>query len=208
MDFLGTHAVLLLFEKNLITEEETSFPPLHGMALFGTCLQVMQKKGKFVPKMSLDIVDEKTVHSLFDEYRLDSISFELRSLKGYTDAEMNMNCSIAYVNEERVIRNLSSPESNSLTEAYQLPDYWKGILKEHNYRENIPAKIYQYMRLKNVPFLTSDLITSILKNTDRNSRRILSDMEQMGLIQSVTEEKNSGKPGRPRKIYELVIENG
>ncbi|ANU09871.1 hypothetical protein BBH88_05945 [Planococcus antarcticus DSM 14505] len=381
--FSGPTPYHYCLELGLITPDEASFPPLHGMALLGTCLKVMQDYGRFVEKMSLDTVNEHVVHSLFSEYQLNNISFELSSFKGYTDhnelidfhvsnyragkselaltcllkvylelkrlgipvyrvvpsrmaiktifdilfskaqshvyekqkvaiigvdlfyegrvskktvfsfeenrkvlelqqellrltkmlngslidkgsgtyfiyttqgdyelltfnntisfiaEEINMrtslqfhigigtgytiydaeqhvqlafeyasskeDCKVAFVNEDQVFTNLTdlkfSYESN-----YQLPEYWRNVLKNHKYKETIPAKIYHYVKLKNLSRFTSEVTTTLLKNTDRNTRRILNEMEQMGLIRIVAEEKNLGKPGRPKKVYELVIE--
>lgn len=381
--FSGPTPYHYCLELGLITPEEASFPPLHGMAMLGTCLKVMHDHGRFVEKMSLDTVDEHVVHSLFSEYQLSNISFELSSFKGYTDhkelidfhvsnyragnselaltcllkvylelqrlgipvyrvvpsrmaiktifdilfsraqshvyekqkvaiigvdllpagsvtkktvfsfeenrkvldlqqellrltkmlngslidkgsgtyfiyttqgdyelltsetaisfiaEEINMRtslkfhigigagytiydaeqhvqqafeyatsiegCKVAFVNEDHVFANLTelkfSYESN-----YQLPEYWQNVLKKHKYKETIPAKIYHYIKLKNLTHFTSEVTTALLKNTDRNTRRILNEMEQMGLIKSVAEEKSPNRPGRPKKVYELVIE--
>ncbi|WP_042477257.1 hypothetical protein [Bacillus ndiopicus] len=92
-------------------------------------------------------------------------------------------------------------EGNQYYTVERLPEDWKKVLKEHNYTPTIPAKIYHYLKLKKIESFDSELITNLLKNTDRNTRRILQDLEQMGLLE-VTEE-STGKPGRPRKIYQF-----
>lgn len=369
--------------NGLITPEEAAYPPLHGMALLGTCLQVMHDQGQFIENMSLDVVDESIVQSLFTEYDLHNIKFELHQYTGTVDhdeiidfhiqnyrsgkttvaltclakvyweltaqgipcyrvkpsklaiqtiftllvsrarsrvyekqkvtvvgfellkaerkskkadysfydrerelefeqellqiakklngalinkgrgiyfiyttqgdyellfasssvmnigkeismrtsldvqigigsgytihgAELNTQTAFEYVSksqemkaiyvdESGVIVDLSESETIDSETANQLPDYWRHILTEHNYRTTIPAKIYQYVKLKNIPYFSSELITELLKSTERNSRRILSEMEQMGLIREATEEKKSGKRGRPKKIYEFVL---
>ncbi|HSI67155.1 MAG TPA: hypothetical protein VK947_07050 [Planococcus sp. (in: firmicutes)] len=371
-------------EKGLITEEEAFFPPLHGMALLGTCLQVMVENGGVINKMSLDIVDESTVQSVFEEYDLQSIHFELLPFKGYLDydeliefhvekfrtgksavaltcllnvhlelqrrgipsyritpsklaiktvldilvskaqsflyekqkvaiigfevlqrgapskkvvysyeekkkelelkqelldvakrlngsliskgdgthliytthgdyelmsanisisqlareitmrtsvefyigigsgytiydaeqhvqiafeqAGKNKTCSIAYVNEERLFKDLTGVQVNYMTITNQLPEYWRKILKKNHYKETIPIKLYQYVKMKNLTRFTSETMTALLRNSDRNTRRILNELEGMNLIRAVVEEKHSGKPGRPKKVYELVME--
>lgn len=381
--FSGPTPYHYCIELGLITPDEASFPPLHGMALLGTCLKVMQDHGRFVEKMSLDTVDEHVVSSLFSEYQLNNISFELSSFKGYTDhnelidfhvsnyhagkselaltcllkvylelkrlgipvyrvvpsrmaiktifdilfsraqshvyekqkvaiigvdllfegriskkavfsfeeskkmlelqqellrvtkmlngslmdkgggtyfiyttqgdyelltskntisfiaEEINMrtslnfhigigagytiydaeqhvqlafeyaaskeDCKIAFVNEDNVFTNLTLL-NYTYESSYQLPEYWQVVLKKHNYKETIPAKIYHYIKLKNFTQFTGEVITALLKNTDRNTRRILNEMEQIGLIRTLAEEHGSGRPGRPKKVYELVIE--
>lgn len=383
--FSGQTPYHYCIERGLITSQEAAYPPLHGMALLGTCLQVMQENGRFIQKMSLDTVDETIVQSLFSEYQLDKISFELLPYKGYLeydeligfhvqnyqsgkteialtclvkvyleltqlgipcyrvkpsklaiktifdllvsraeshlyekqkvailgfellkeeniskkmgysffdqekeleleqellqvtkklngslinkgqgvhfiyttqgdyelvfpedsislaakeikmrtsldfhigigsgytiyDAELHVQTAfehaifsdqmkVIYVDEDGEVTDLSKPLEHNLSKENQLPEHWNTILKKYNYRETIPSKIYHYMKLKNISCFTSDLTTGLLKNSDRNSRRILNEMEHMGLIRLVKEEKTSGKRGRPKKIYELVIEN-
>lgn len=382
--FSGQAPYYYCLDNGLISEKEASYPPLHGMALLGTCLQVMQEKDKFISRMSLDTVDKPTVKSLFTEYNIDKISFELLSYEGYKDydeiinfhvenyrsgkVEIALTCllkvylalqklgipcyrvvpsklaiktvfdllvsraqshvyekqkvaiigfqlfeegkaakkavysftekqkeleleqellqlakklngslinkgsgvhfiyttqgdyelliseqsfykfateikmrtspnlhigvgsgytiydaeqhvqlafehaaeadsgEIVAVNEEGTPYNLIERQFAEGSRSLQLPAYWKTVLKEHNYREHIPMKVYQYVKLKNMTSFTSDIMTVLLKNTDRNSRRILSELEKMNLIRAIPEESNSGKRGRPKKIYELVME--
>jgi DNA-binding PadR family transcriptional regulator len=45
-----------------------------------------------------------------------------------------------------------------------------------------------------------------LKGTERNARRILSEMERLGLVK-VSGEEQSGNRGRPKKIYELQLDS-
>ncbi|MDE0583051.1 hypothetical protein ON064_08375 [Planococcus sp. A6] len=374
-------------ENELITPEEAAYPPLHGMALLGTCLQAMHEHDQFIKHMSLDIVDESIVQSLFSEYQLNNIKFELhhhagtvnyqeiidfhinnyRSGKtkvaltclakvyweltslgipcyrvkpsklaiqtifnllvsrakshvyekqkvavvgfellknekmpqkadysfyerekelefeqellqitkklngslihkgrgiyfiyttqgdyellfsphsimqiakeismrtslsfhigigsGYTihGAELNVQTAFEhvsgksemkaiYVDESGIIEDLAGSETMvDPKNDSQLPEYWIDILTTYNYRITIPAKIYQYVKLKNIPYFSSDLITGLLKSSERNSRRILNEMEQMGLIREAMEEQKSGKRGRPKKVYEFILSKG
>ena len=382
--FSGQTPYHYCIDKGLITSEEASYPPLHGLALLGTCLQAMQENNRFIQKMSLDTVNEKIVQSLFSEYHLEKVSFELFPYEGYTDheklidfhvksyqagkAEVALTClvtvyleltrlgipcyrvkpsklaietildllisraeshlyekqrvailgfevfqkensskkmgysflerekelelkqellqlskklngslinkgsgvhfiyttqgdyellfsntlisqvaqeitmrtglnfhigigsgytiydaelhvqtafehafltnqsQVLYVDEDGVITDLTNSSDSAVGKVDQLPEYWSKVLKEHNYKMTVPSKIYHYMKMKNVPYFTSDFTTGLLKNSNRNSRRILNELEQMGLIRTVKEEKNSGKRGRPKKLYELVIE--
>ena len=113
---------------------------------------------------------------------------------------------IIHVNEEGYYTSISGNQQQEDSPDLQLPAYWIDVLKRNNYRDHIPMKVYQYVKLKDMPFFTSDIMTVLLKNTDRNSRRILSELEKMKLIRAVPEETSSGKRGRPKKIYELVME--
>lgn len=381
--FSGQVPYYYCLERGLISDKEALFPPQHGMALLGTCLQVMQDQGRFVSKMSLDTVDGAVVNSLFSEYRLDKISFSLMDYQTYKDYdeiirfhfenfksgktevaitcllkvylalqklgipcyrivpskiairtvldllvsrgqsqvyekqkvaivgfeligeggmpkkavynfeeqqkelefelellqiakklngtlinkgsgthfiyttqgdyemliserpfaqmadEINLKTSlrfnigigsgytihraeqhvqqafeydgiedgrkIIYVDEDGILTSQFGSQGEAYSLSIALPAFWNQVLKEHGYREHIPLRIYQYIKLKNIPQFTSDMITSLLKNTERNSRRILSELEQMGLIRVLEEENPSGKRGRPKKMYELVL---
>ncbi|KAB2336738.1 hypothetical protein F7731_10315 [Cytobacillus depressus] len=113
------------------------------------------------------------------------------------------NHSIPFVNQEKKVIDLSKENTTYFT-VENLPDSWKKVMKENNYTPTIPAKIYHFIKLKRIEHFDSDLITSLLKNTDRNSRRILNELEQMGLLQ-VCKEESTGKPGRPKKVYTLML---
>lgn len=382
--FSGQVPYYYCLERGLISENEAMFPPQHGMALLGTCLQVMQEQGRFVSKMSLDTVDGAIVNSLFSEYHLDKVSFSLLSYKGYREydeiirfhfenvqsgrAEVAITCllkvylalqklgipcyrivpskvaiktvldllvsraqsqayekqkvaivgfelvgeegnpkkavynydeqqkelefelellqvakrlngslihkgsgthfiyttqgdyelliserpfsqiadeinlktslqfnigigsgytihgaeqhvqqafefegiangrKIIYVDEDGTSSSQFGGQGTDAMPNITLPAFWDKVMKENGYREHIPLKIYQYIKMKNISNFTSDVITPLLKNTERNSRRILSELEQMGLIRVLEEENPSGKRGRPKKMYELVLE--
>jgi hypothetical protein len=382
--FSGQVPYYYCLERGLISENEALFPPQHGVSLLGTCLQVMQEHGRFVSKMSLDTVDESIVKSLFSEYHLDKISFNLLAYQRYLEydeiikfhfenvksgrvqvaitcllkvylalqklgipcyrivpsklaiktvldllasraesqvyekqkvaiigfelvggeenlkktvynfaekqkelefelellritrklngslinrgggthfiyttqgdyelltaelpfsqiaEEISLKTSlrfnigigsgytihgaeqhvqrafeyegiedgrkIIYVDEEGFSTSRFREEGVDSVPNLPLPAFWSAVLQEKGYREQIPLKIYQYIKLKNISHFTSDMLTSLLKNTDRNSRRILRELEQMGLLRALTEENNSGKRGRPKKMYELVLE--
>jgi hypothetical protein len=110
---------------------------------------------------------------------------------------------ILYVDEQQKLINYSN-EPDYATEDQNLPEFWREVLEENAYASYIPAKIYNYVQLKRIGPFGSELITNLLKNTDRNTRRILTDLEKMGLVKVVGEE-SSGKRGRPKKIYQIVV---
>ncbi|MFY3792317.1 hypothetical protein ACOQFO_11645 [Ureibacillus sp. MALMAid1270] len=133
---------------------------------------------------------------------------------GYTVYEAKMNSNIAcdegkqragskmiYIDENKNLLDILSREKSFDT----LPRFWQETLKKHKYSTTTPLKIYRYVKLKQIEQFGSDQITNLLKNTDRNTRRILNDLEKMGLLESVYEEP-IGKRGRPRKIYRIVTE--
>lgn len=379
--FSGQNPYYYSLHHGLISEEEASFPPLHGISLLGTCLRVVQDKETIVKRISLDTVDETTVRLVLNEFSLNNLSFELlpyerykpydelinfhsdlyekgktqvaltclltvyqeltkkgipcyrlvpsqlaiktvlnllvsransqiyeklkvaiigfelrekqssnlstyiyekrkkslhlelelqkvaellngalsnqqdgrfhiyttygdfellnseRSFEdiikevelqtslrlrvgigsGYTvhEAQKHVDLafsqesskgetSILFVNEEKNVIDYSKEHTSYYT-VENLPVYWKKALQENSYTPVIPAKIYHFLKLKHIQQFSSELITDLLKNTDRNTRRILNELEQMGLLEVVREE-SSGKPGRPKKIYAIVSE--
>jgi hypothetical protein len=375
--FSGQTPYFYAIEHGLITPEEASFPPLHGISFLGTYVHAIQDQGGFVQKVSLDTVDEKTVQLVLDEFSINDISiklypynnyvphqeivdfhvshyekgetevaftwlywvylelqkrgipcyrlvpaqfsiqtvlnflvsrastqvyekskvfilgfdvweqdgkysiYEKRRLRlefelelvelaeklnatlreengrlyiyttqgdfelsmddqsfiqtvrgievaselrinvgigsGYTVVEAKQHAIIAcekgklhkgsqilYVNEEKKLIDYSGDQEQSMDNR-SLPEFWQEVLEENDYSSFIPSKIYNFVQLKRIGQFGSDLITNLLKNTDRNTRRILTDLEKMGLVKVVGEE-SSGKRGRPKKIYQIVSE--
>ncbi|SIT72752.1 hypothetical protein [Edaphobacillus lindanitolerans] len=379
--FSGSSPYLYCVENGLITSREAMYPPVHGMALLGTCLRVMQELGSDVKRMSLDKVDEELVQEMFSEYALDRLQFELCPVSGYDcndeliafhsecfesgktevaltchlgvyeelqnrgipsfriippklairtvfnllvsrarnhlygkmkmailglavqtgdgrtcriahsfadqerllelktelleiakqvngslvergasgffiyttqgdyelmessdppfyryldeimsrlsfeyqlvigvgytvyDAEQNVQLAfdhasgaagtrIIAVDEEKNLFDLTPERLTDFPDGH-LPESWKETLSRHQYKPNIPAKLYHYMQIKGLNELTSETLALILKNTERNSRRILNELEQLKLIEVIREE-SLGRPGRPRKVYRLV----
>lgn len=376
--FSGPSPFQYCLEKDLISPSEGMYPPVHGMALLGTYLKVVQDFGGMVSKISLDKLDEQTVLEMFNDYHLEDIHFELCPESGYDqneelirfhtncfesglsevaltchlgvhlelkergipsyriippklairtvfrllvsraknevygklkmaiagieviqdkkkllnsfgeqeklmelkfellgiakqvngslvekadssfliyatqgdyelldssgisfvsrvneilgrlslecrlvvgigftvyDAEQNVQLGLEHASENKVRKvvivdeekNISVFKSGQLPTFPEdhLPEYWKATLLEHQYKATIPAKIYHYMKLKDLEEITSETLTFILKNTERNSRRILNELEQLELME-VAREESLGKPGRPRKVYRLV----
>lgn len=121
---------------------------------------------------------------------------------GFEYATDNPARRVVVVDEEKTISDFDSGYLPNFSEEH-LPEHWKTTLLEHQYKPVIPAKLYHYMKLKDLEEITSETLTIILKNTERNSRRILNELEQLKLIE-VTREESLGRPGRPRKVYRLV----
>lgn len=114
------------------------------------------------------------------------------------------NSQIHYFNEEKKWIEYSPTEEHPI-EYKSLPDFWEKTLEENGYALLIPARIFNFVHLKRIEQFSSELITNLLKNTDRNTRRILTDLEKMGLVKVIGEE-SSGKRGRPKKIYQIVMD--
>lgn len=161
-------------------------------------LHLSQSITKLVHEVELETSIVLTVgvgsgHTVYEAMQNVELAFEKHQNK--TDQK------IFFVDQMKEISNFTSEKDLYFT-VEKLPIEWKKILKKHNYTPTIPAKIYHFIKLKEIHSFDSDLITNFLKNTDRNTRRILNELEQMGLL-TVAEEA-TGRPGRPRKIYSLT----
>ncbi|KGR80051.1 hypothetical protein [Ureibacillus manganicus] len=162
----------------------------------------------------LSLIDESILQTIREIQLSTNVEMNIGVGSGYTVYEAKMNSNLAceegkqregsnmiYIDENKKLQDILNRDINSDT----LPELWQETFKKHNYNATIPLKIYRYIKLKQINQFGSDLITNLLKNTDRNTRRILSDLEKMGLLESVDEEP-LGKRGRPKKIYTIVTE--
>jgi len=162
----------------------------------------------------LSLTDESIPETIREIQLSTNVEMHIGVGSGYTVYEAKMNSTMAceegkkregfnfiYLDENKNLLDILSREVNPDT----LPALWQETLEKHNYNATIPLKIYRYVKLKQINQFGSEQITNLLKNTDRNTRRILSDLEKMGLLELV-EEEPLGKRGRPKKIYRILSE--
>lgn len=162
----------------------------------------------------LSLIDESILQTIRGIQLTTNVDMNIGIGSGYTVYEAKTNSNLAceegkqrvgsniiYIDENKKIVDILSRDVNFDT----FPTFWRETLTKHNYTATIPLKIYRYVKLKQINQFGSDIITNLLKNTDRNTRRILSDLEKMGLLELVSEE-SVGKRGRPKKVYKIVTE--
>jgi len=164
------------------------FELLHANQPFNELLKEVELQISFDLKVGIG-----TGYTVFDA--MENVEF---AFNNYNSTIAN---NIIVVDQDKKPFNLSSGMATYFT-VEKIPDSWKKILEENNYTPTIPAKIYHFVKLKQINQFNSELITGLLKNTSRNTRRILSELAQMGLLE-VFDEESSGKPGRPKKVYRL-----
>lgn len=77
----------------------------------------------------------------------------------------------------------------------------KKVSSDNNTIERVIALSNQY----GIKEITASGLSSWLKVTERNARRILTEMESRNLVKQKKKETGAGKRGRPRKIYKITL---
>jgi hypothetical protein len=157
----------------------------------------------------------KSLHSIMDEISVNS-RFHVRIGLGYglTVLEAEQNVRIAFeharaykepvvliINEDKeVIVKLKENEQISYQTRSHGED-WEGLFKDASISATLASKIESLANHYAQSTVTSQDLSRWLKSTERNARRILAEMERIGIAKVSGEE--SGQRGRPRKIYEI-----
>jgi hypothetical protein len=84
-------------------------------------------------------------------------------------------------------------------------DEWETRLKNASISPAVVSKIQSLAHYYKKTQITSQELAGWLKGTERNARRILSEMERLELVK-LSGEEQSGNRGRPKKIYELLFD--
>lgn len=109
------------------------------------------------------------------------------------------------VNEEKDVKVLMEDGDEISYHTRNIGNEWEKFFKDAGISLKIVSKIDSLSAHYQKTAITSQDLAHWLKSTDRNARRILMEMEKIGLAKVVGEE--SGHRGRPRKIYELQLES-
>ncbi|MDQ0268212.1 hypothetical protein [Cytobacillus purgationiresistens] len=156
----------------------------------------------------ISICDEIYIHSkLFARV---GVGYGLTVL----DAEENVGIAFDHAREKKVPVVVTVNEEKEVTiyldDGEEISFYtrkygreWEKIFKDAGISPKIVSKIESLSVHYQKTAITSQDLAHWLKSTDRNARRILVEMERLGLAKVSGEE--SGHRGRPRKIYELQI---
>ncbi|WP_397541194.1 MULTISPECIES: helix-turn-helix domain-containing protein [Rossellomorea] len=108
------------------------------------------------------------------------------------------------VNEDKTVTEIL-PSSESITYALNnLGNEWKEVFKEASVSSAIVSKILSLSRHYDKEEITSQDLSRWLKSTERNGRRILTEMERIGIVEISGEEQSGGR-GRPRKLYRFQL---
>ncbi|WHX42722.1 hypothetical protein QNH36_11575 [Mesobacillus sp. AQ2] len=163
---------------------------------------------------------ESSMYSLIEEAKVHS-KLKLRIGIGYGltayDAEQNVRLALHYAREKQTPSVVSVDEKKQINEhqsetgelniTYQQRKWgeeWEKRFKEAKISPGIVSKIEYLSRHYKKNIVTAQEVSRWLKRTERNSRRIMVELERLGLAK-VTGEEQPGQRGRPRKVYELLF---
>lgn len=161
---------------------------------------------------------EDSMYCLIEEAKSHS-KLKVRIGVGYGltayDAEQNVRLALQYARDQKASPVISIDENKQIKEhlsesgkeaiAYQQRiwgEEWEERFKEAKINPAIVSKIDYLSRHYKKKIVTAQEVSRWLKNTERNSRRIMAELERLGLAK-VTGEEQPGQRGRPRKVYEL-----
>lgn len=161
---------------------------------------------------------EASMYSLIEEAKIHS-KMKVRIGVGYGltayDAEQNVRLALQYARDQKASPVISVDENKEIKEhlsesgeeaiSYQQRiwgEEWEERFKGAKINPAIVSKIEYLSRHYQKKIVTAQEVSRWLKNTERNSRRIMAELERLGLAK-VTGEEQPGQRGRPRKVYEL-----
>lgn len=168
-------------------------------------------------EMELHLQDDSLLR-LMEDARLHS-KLEVRIGLGYgltaLEAEQNVRLAFQYARKQDKPVIILIDEDKQVIEHFKSVDpiaytgrvwgeEWESRLKDANISPAIVSKIQSLALHYKKTHITSQELSSWLKGTERNARRILTEMERLKLVK-VSGEEQSGQRGRPKKIYEIML---
>ncbi|WP_096189747.1 helix-turn-helix domain-containing protein [Evansella halocellulosilytica] len=116
-------------------------------------------------------------------------------------AQKNDEASIVIIDEEKNVVEYNTDDEHLQYQLRSSVSKWKEQLQSGNISASKLSKIeslaYHYQCFE----ITSSDLAHWLKSTERNARRLLTEMERIGVVEAIGDEANGR--GRPRKIYQL-----
>ncbi|WP_339145533.1 MULTISPECIES: hypothetical protein [unclassified Sutcliffiella] len=122
--------------------------------------------------------------------------------QAFHHAREQKSSTLVCVNEDRDVTEFYNATDKLSFQSRSLGQEWEEKLKDINISPTIVSKIKSLAQYYQKEVITSQDLAGWLKSTERNARRILSELERSGLVK-VSGEEQSGHRGRPRKIYTL-----
>jgi response regulator of citrate/malate metabolism len=107
---------------------------------------------------------------------------------------------LVVMNEEKELIILDADESATTYEANNFGADWHELFDGASITPTMAVKILSFSQHYNKPTFTSQDVATWMKSTERNGRRIVTELERLGLI-AIVNEQQSGSRGRPRKVY-------
>jgi hypothetical protein len=157
----------------------------------------------------------KNLHSIIEEIRINSrLNIRIGLGYGLTVLEAEQNVRIAFehartykepvvviINEDKeVVVQLEENDQVSYATRNH-GEEWEHLFRDASISATLVSKIESLANHYGQSTITSQDLSRWLKSTERNARRILAEMERIGIAKVSGEE--SGQRGRPRKIYEI-----
>ncbi|MCA0971438.1 hypothetical protein LCM20_12605 [Halobacillus litoralis] len=119
---------------------------------------------------------------------------------GFNNKPKEKEAAIVLVDEDRSITFKNKKEEVFVYQTMSIGDDWKEKIRDASVSTGIVSKILSYTKQYGQHEFSSQDVSKWLQSTERNGRRILTEMERCGLIEQCGEAQ-SGERGRPRKIY-------
>ncbi|UOQ43265.1 hypothetical protein MUN89_15200 [Halobacillus salinarum] len=118
---------------------------------------------------------------------------------GFQNRPNKQDTTIIQVDEDQSI-TLHDESSQISYQTVETGDAWKEKIKHAAISPGVVSKILAYAKQYHRLEFTSQDLSRWLNSTERNGRRILTEMEKSGLVEQCGEAQ-SGERGRPRKVY-------
>ena len=165
-------------------------------------------------------LNKNSLFSLIENTGLQS-KLQIRIGLGYgitsLEAEQNARLATQYARDKKdpvvVIvdenKTVTENQENENTLSYnnrKISDEWDEILINASISPATVNKIKSLALHYKKTNITSKELSNWMKSTERNARRILTELENVGLAR-ISGEEQSGQRGRPRKVYELQFLN-
>ncbi|MCM3717664.1 hypothetical protein [Fictibacillus phosphorivorans] len=155
----------------------------------------------------LKLVEEAKLHSKLDVriglgYGFTAVEAEQNVRLAFQYARKQELPVIILVDEYKQVVEKSGVQENISYSSRICGDEWETRLKDASISPAIVSKIQSLSHYYKKTQITSQELAVWLKGTERNARRILSEMERLELVK-VSGEEQSGNRGRPKKIYEF-----
>ncbi|WP_257347197.1 hypothetical protein [Pseudalkalibacillus decolorationis] len=137
-------------------------------------------------------------------YGLTALSAEQNVRLAFQYARQHESPVVVSVNEDKKVTKSFHREQSISFEQRKWGLKWEEKFKEANISSTMVSKIESLARHYGKELVTSQELSHWIRSTERNARRILFEMEQLGLAK-ISGEEQSGARGRPRKIYKLNL---
>ncbi|MHC8514266.1 hypothetical protein [Sporosarcina sp. ITBMC105] len=129
------------------------------------------------------------------------------------EAEQNSRLAIQYarskdtgwvitVDENKKVSEIEEKNSKIIYDRRSSYDEWGEQLEKANISPAAFNRIHSMALHYKKTEITSNELATWINSTERNARRILSELEAVGVVE-ITGEEQSGQRGRPRKVYRL-----